>query len=201
MPLFAETGTIGPLRWAWRPHERGAEAETSVRNWLAAALGCAPQALPIIRDSHGRPRFDAPFAHHDLGWSHSGDGVLIAFGEAVEGQPIELGVDLERLRPRLRALDLARRFFTADEANWLAASPEHARALAFVRLWCAKEAVLKAHGRGLAFGLDRLAFGERAGQLALIACDPALGTASDWNLHEFAPQPGYRAVLAWRARP
>ena len=34
----------------------------------------------------------------------------------------------------------------------------------------------------------------------LSACDPALGRADDWHLHEWAPAPGYRAALAWHPR-
>src|SRR3546814_19369694 len=72
---------------------------------------------------------------------------------------------------------------------------------AFVRLGCAKEAVLKAHGRGLAFGLDRLEFALCGDDWALVACDPALGRPSDWTLHAFMPMPGYLASLAWRQVP
>ena len=201
MPLTAQSGAVGPLRWAWRPHVHGNSAEPAVRAWLAGPLDAPAQALPIARDRHGRPRLGAPFAGGDLGWSHSGDGLLMAYGAGVAGQPIELGVDLERPRPRPRAHDLARRFFTPAEADWLQAMPVDARDLAFVRLWCLKEAVLKAHGRGLAFGLHRLAFGERDGSLALVDCDAALGVATDWSVHELVPRLGYRAALAWRARP
>jgi 4'-phosphopantetheinyl transferase len=48
--------------------------------------------------------------------------------------------------------------------------------------------------------LDKLAFAQGDGVLALVACDPALGTPADWQLLEFIPQPGYRAALAWRRR-
>lgn len=201
MPLIAESGVAGPLRWTWRPHAHGSAAEPGVRAWLAGLLETAANALPILRDQHGRPRLGAPFANHDLGWSHSGEGLLMAFGAGVTDTPIELGVDLERLRPRPRAQDLARRFFTPAEADWLQVLPADTRDLAFTRLWCAKEAVLKAHGRGLAFGLHRLAFGERNGMLVLVDCDAALGAATDWTVHELVPHPGYRAVLAWRTRP
>ncbi len=162
--------------------------------WLAEELHTSPGALPLRRDGFGRPRLEAPYALHDVGWSHSGDGLLIALGEG-----IVLGIDLELSKPRPRALDLARRYFPATEAAWLATLPDPAREAAFLRLWCAREAVLKAHGRGLAFGLDRAVFGERSGRLALLACDTALGVAADWSLHEFVPRPGYRAALAWRA--
>src|SRR3546814_2115637 len=92
---------------------------------------------------------------------------------------------LELLRPRPRALALAERFFVRSETGALLALPAEAREAAFVRLWCAKEAVLKAHGRGLAFGLDRLEFALCGDDWALVACDPALGRPSDWTLHAF----------------
>ena len=72
--------------------------------------------------------------------------------------------------------------------------------VAFIRLWCAKEAVLKAHGYGLAFGLDRLAFAETRDGLSMTQCDADLGAVDDWSLIEFVPAVGYRAALAWRSR-
>ena len=181
------------LRCAWRAHHRGTPAEPLVRDWLGAELDYAPAAIVLTRDLHGRPRLDAPHARFDLSWSHSGDGLLVALGEG-----IDVGVDLERLRPRPRALELARRFFHPDEAAWLAGLPEPARNDAFIRLWCAKEAVLKAHGRGIAFGLDKFGLAESDGTLAVREAHPHLG--GPWSLHEWAPRPGYRAALAWRPR-
>jgi len=186
---------VAGLHLAWREHRHGTPAEPLVRAWLAAELGADPAALALARDPHGKPRLLGAQAGDDVSWSHSGDHLLVAFGRGVA-----LGVDRERLRPRPRALELARRFFHPREATWLAARPEPGRELAFVRLWCAKEAVLKAHGRGLAFGLHRLEFADDDAGLRLVACAPELGMPGDWSLHEAAPEPGYRAALAWRAR-
>jgi 4'-phosphopantetheinyl transferase len=111
------------------------------------------------------------------------------------------GADHELLRPPPRALALAERFFAPAETEVLAALPAAAQEAAFVRLWCAKEAVLKAHGRGLAFGLHRLQFALRDGEWTLVACDPELGRPADWTLHAFMPIPGYLASLAWRSIP
>jgi len=180
--------------WAWRPLPRGAAAEPFAREWLAAQLGACAEALPIERDARGRPHLRAPFAAFDCNWSHSGDGLLVVLGR---GQRV--GVDLEWLRPRARALALAQRYFTATEVAWLGTLAAAACERAFLRLWCAKEAVLKAHGHGLSFGLHRLEFTEDAGRLALRACDPALGRPDDWTLQELAPAPGYLGAVAWRA--
>jgi 4'-phosphopantetheinyl transferase len=192
--MFSEADAlrVGPVRCAWGPHRHGTPAEPLARPWLAAALGVPAATLGLARDEHGRPRLAAP--GFDASWSHSGERLLVALGAGVR-----VGADLELLRPRPRALALAGRFFTPAEAAALAALPAAALEPAFVRLWCAKEAVLKAHGRGLAFGLDRLEFRREGEGWRLAACDPELGAPGDWTLHAFAPMPGYLATLAWRA--
>lgn len=169
-------------------------AEPLARDWLATQLDWQADALPLRRDPRGRPQLDAPLATFDCNWSHSGDGLLVGLGH-----DLQIGVDLEWRRPRTRALEVADRYFAASEAVWLASLTGAARDDAFLRLWCAKEAVLKAHGHGLSFGLDRLEFGEHAGALRLHACDPALGRPGQWSLQELAPAPGYLGAMAWRS--
>lgn len=194
---------FGPVRCAWWPYRRGESAEPRVRDWLAGVWGLPADAVRTTRDTHGRPQLDGGPHHADVNWSHSGDWLIAA---AAEGARV--GIDLEMHQPRPKALALARRFFAAEEAAALAALADDPAALewAFTRLWCAKEAVLKAHGRGLSFGLHRLRFAldtdrdtADAPVPRLLACDPALGTPADWRLHAWAPVPGALATLAWRA--
>lgn len=194
MSLPAGHLTLGSVRCAWRPHRHGTPAEPLVRDWLSQSLGGEAIALPFARSARGRPSLGAPHAGVDVSWSHSGDGLLMAFGEGVQ-----LGVDLEILRPRPHALALAQRFFTVREAAHLAALSGTAQEHAFTRLWCAKEAVLKAHGHGLSFGLQRLEFARDDGRWCLQACDAALGAVAQWHLQALTPAPGYVAALAWRA--
>jgi 4'-phosphopantetheinyl transferase len=196
-PVARDAQHHGPVHWAWLPHVRGQLADPTARAWLARQLDLAPEALRLTRDTRGRPHLGAPSAGYDCSWSHSGDGLLVALAEGVR-----LGVDSERLHARPRALELAQRYFTAAEHDWLAtftAGPSRDRA--FLRLWCAKEAVLKAHGHGLSFGLHRLRFEARDDRLRLVACDPPLGRVEDWSLHEFEPAADYVAALAWRPHP
>jgi len=190
----AVAGAARDLRWSWHEHRHGTPTDPVAKVWLAAALDVAPGELNLGREPRGRPRLGPPQAGFDCSWSHSGDGLLIALGQGVE-----LGVDCERVRPRPRALDVACRYFTGAEHDWLAAhATGDTRDRAFLRLWCAKEAVLKAHGHGLSFGLEKLRFVEEGAALVLAECDPGLGAARDWSLHEFEPASGYVAALAWR---
>jgi len=160
--------------------------------WLAEQLGRAPEALHLHRDARGRP-FLADAGDVDVNWSHSGERLLVAFARGVQ-----LGVDLEFQRPRRNTLALAERFFAPAEAAQLRALPATTREIAFTRLWCAKEAVLKAHGHGISYGLERLVFALDGDAWQLVHCEGELGRAQDWSLHAFTPLPGYLAALAWR---
>lgn len=182
-------------RWAWLPLPRRMPAEPVARQWLGGLLDYAPDGLPLTRNPHGRPVFGPPLQHLDCNWSHSGDGLLVALAEERC-----VGIDLEWVKPRPNALALAGRFFHASETAWLEAMQPPEQEAAFLRLWCAKEAVLKAHGRGLSFGLDRLVLEAGAKGLQIAACDGALGAPGDWSLTELAPAPGYVGALAWRCR-
>jgi len=178
------------------PHAPRQRGEPQARESLAHTLGFAPETLPITRDAQGRPHFIAPLHHLETGWSHSGEALLLALGE-----DIELGVDIEHLRPRPRAMDLAERFYHPEETAWLRGfDDDDARLLAFVRVWCIKEAVLKAHGQGISFGLHRFHVVLDDGTPRLDTCDAGLGRPDDWRLHEWAPRPDYRAALAWHPR-
>jgi 4'-phosphopantetheinyl transferase len=179
----------------WRlayDHHRGREP---LIRMLAAYLG-QPAATVQLEDSpHGRPALAG--AHRDafaFNWTHSHDEALIAIARGISP-----GVDLERMRPHPKALPIARRYFSPDETALLEALPVELRDRAFLELWTAKEAVLKALGRGLAFGLDRLSI---AGSSEW----PVLGRlegheATQWQLHRLALGVDHVGALAWQGEP
>lgn len=190
-PASAESASP---RWTLLPHARGDAAMPLAQDWLAREFGGNARDYAFERDARGRPQLRR--AGLDCNWSHSGEHLLVVAGEG-----LRVGADLESMRPRANALPLARRFFAHEEIAWLSERGNIEPAAVeknFLRLWCAKESVLKAHGRGLAFGLHRLAFAEQDGLLFLQRCDPELGDPRDWNVREFLPAPGTFAALAWR---
>lgn len=189
--VHAEAGPHA-VRWTWLAHRHGHPAEPEARAWLAGQLG--DPGLSLNRDERQRPHLNPPHQGYDCNWSHSGERLLVALARQAR-----IGVDLERLHRRPRALEVAARFFSQTEAGWLRGHRDLDRA--FLRLWCAKEAVLKAHGHGLSFGLEKLRFEDGADGLRLVECDPALGLPQDWTLREIEPAPGYLGALAWRPRP
>lgn len=78
--------------------------------------------------------------HYNL--SHSGNWVVIVFGDS------EVGVDVEKLRTDTDMDAIARRFFTAEEQRYVFAE-EQKRHQRFFEIWTGKESYLKYLGTGL----------------------------------------------------
>jgi 4'-phosphopantetheinyl transferase len=179
----------------WYLDYRPAQGRQPLRLTLAAYLGIDADAVTLVEGEHGRPRLDpAHGASLDFNWSHSGEHALIAVARGISP-----GIDIERRRPQPRALPIARRFFGNDEADALAALPEEARDAAFLEIWTAKEAILKAHGRGIGYGLQRLRILSTRAQLRLLRFDD--DDVDAWQLQRLAIAPDLVGALAWRGAP
>lgn len=179
----------------------------SPREISAAAHGRAVRLLQqyagteapptLVRNEHGKPLAEGsgyPF----FNISHAGPLLALAFA-----RDAEMGVDIESRARVTASSELAARFFTASEAAHLARLDQALRAESFLRLWTCKEAVLKAMGQGLSFGLDRVAFelDEKAWPHALMHVVEAKGCVDDWQLRHFNVDDEHVGSLAWRGEP
>ncbi len=98
--------------------------------------------ISLHKDTRGKPQVPGSGVHLSL--SHSGRCLVVAVG------PVDLGVDIEYLRYPDKWPALLR---------WIAAPGERAEAATgtdFLRVWTAKESLVKALGSGLDYGLHRL---------------------------------------------
>ena len=125
-----------------------------------------PADIEVSKDQLGRPVVSgawssAPAAAPHVSISHSG-GIAVA-AAADRGRWDGVGVDLELLAGRHGDLDFV---FTPGEHELLDAPDPSARGEWSLRLWCAKEAVAKALGIGLA---------RHHKDLEAVACDEASG--------------------------
>ncbi|HEY7429519.1 MAG TPA: 4'-phosphopantetheinyl transferase superfamily protein [Streptosporangiaceae bacterium] len=173
-----------------RPQDgvRFAASRGAVRVILSAYLGCEPERVRFADDGGGQPRLAAG---HSLQFSvsRSGDIALLAVS------PDPVGADLERVRPRPGLADLVTARFPAAEAACVAAGCAGSPTRSFYRHWVAKEAYIKATGRGLAVLRD-----------AELECGPApvirfRGMAEPgWKVSLTEALPGYAAAIV-AARP
>ena len=175
------------------PREIGVAARAVLARFLCVYANCA-QTPAIERGAHGKP-FAPALPDLQFNLSHSGPHVLLAFAR---GQAI--GIDLERCDRQLSVDGIAQRFFAAREAQALARLPPASQRETFLRLWTHKEAVVKALGSGLNFGLERIEFaldqGREVGALLAIAIEA--GPTSEWIVRRIDPAPGLLGALAWR---
>jgi 4'-phosphopantetheinyl transferase len=118
-------------------------ARGGLRVILSAYTGVPPAELVFQVGSHGKPSLSTDPAI-EFNVSHSAGFVLIGVT-----QGIPCGVDIERARAGRHEAAIADGFFSPREIRWLANT-----AGGFFRLWTAKEAVIKAVGRGLSIPLS-----------------------------------------------
>lgn len=174
------------------PHWQKLHAATdapAVRALLGAYVGLAPDRLRIGRGEHGKPQLVDAALQFNL--AHTGNALLLALSRS-----IAVGVDLEARNRHTRALpELAQRWFAPREAQVLAALPEAAQQVAFLRLWTCKEAVLKCSGLGIGVGLQRIEF-----ELSAQAQVCAVRADAGWQLLALEPDAAHLGALAWRGQ-
>ncbi|MEZ5797653.1 MAG: 4'-phosphopantetheinyl transferase superfamily protein [Paracoccaceae bacterium] len=201
-PLAGSARALQRWRSALSPDEsaraarfvRPADADAFVvgrgmlRQILGQVTGLPPQDLVFDYGAQGRPSLRGA-AMPLFNLSHSGGRAVLAVAD--DGQP---GVDIEWMRPVEPAV--AWHHFSQAE-NWaLAAMTGAAWQDGFFRCWTRKEAVLKAHGDGLALPLS----GFDVSLDALDACVLRMefDDARAWRLAPFEPAPGYVGAVALR---
>lgn len=131
-----------------RDRVRYVVGRTMLRCVAGVSTGRTPETVEVVPGPHGKPVVAG--AQLSVNVSHSGDWVLVA---ATEGARV--GVDVEFRDPSVDVGGVAGTVFSSWENEALRACPEDVRTDLFYEIWTRKEAVIKADGRGIQFGLQR----------------------------------------------
>jgi len=157
-------------------------------------LGLAPADVEILADENGRPEVRGAWATRlgvvpAVSISHS-NGVAVALCALAPDHLI--GIDIESVSRRRPGFEKAA--FTARERGIVASLSDAQRPEWYLRLWCAKEAVGKALGRGLADGLHAMEV--KAAEFDAGAVRLELGE----SLRAQFPDLGRREIVTYTAR-
>jgi len=120
-----------------------AACRAALRGILGREIGLAPREVPLVFSEFGKPLLSPPFDGLHFNLSHCPDLALVAI--SLDGP---IGIDLEALSRAPDLLECENSFCHPEEIRTLPAGTE-ARAAQLLRIWTAKEAVLKALGTGL----------------------------------------------------
>jgi 4'-phosphopantetheinyl transferase len=160
----------------------------TLRRVLARYTGLSPREITFATGPVGKPHLPR-FPHLKFNASHSGDAYLCAVASE-----IEIGADVEKIKP-LEDMDaIARHFFAPAEQSALFQLPEAGRIRAFYECWTRKEAVIKCTGEGVTRPLDsfEVAFGPTI-EPKLLRIDQV--QEPPWQVASFEPYPGYIAAI------
>ena len=177
-----------------------------LRHLLSRYCGVAPDSLRFKTTASGKPSLQAPeqtLAQAGAGapssslqfnLTHSDDRALLGVSDGRE-----LGIDLERVRSNLEALDISRHYFFGAEREAIENALSVMRDRTFFRYWVAKEAVLKAQGVGLGFPLDRFCihFHPDGDTAHIETLDPAV-LERDWTVRMLPCEADWAAAVAAR---
>lgn len=196
-PLDPDADTRGDIG----PRSVGISRQRTLRRFylrllLGAYLGVPGKDVSILRDPRGKPFLDPACCSTPLSFSiaRSDGRALIAVG-----RDAPVGVDLEPAgRAPGDALNLARRYFSAAEADALARLEGESLRRAFLHTWACKEAVVKASGRGIANQLCRFTVSIDP-DAAPAVLDSQEGDADQWTLLMVFPEPDHLGAVAMHA--
>ena len=172
--------------WRWR----GPRRDPGIDALLAAYLGVPAGQVRWSAGAHGKPCLDPDTLA--VNWSHCDGFLLLAVAEGAA-----VGVDLEISRPLRRREALLERAFTVSERDALSGASDARLLLA----WAFKEALVKATGRGIAYGLKRIELDLETPSPRLSRLDGPAGPAAQWQLQLLTQPDEALAAVAYAGPP
>jgi 4'-phosphopantetheinyl transferase len=203
---WADDGQLGPFEATLSPDEQVRQrrfvfpehrrqfliSHAFLRLVLSQYAPVAPAAWSFVNGAHGKPAL-APQSMPELHFNLSHTRGLAAVAVARQ----EVGVDAENIERRDPGIELARRYFSAEEVAHLSPLEGEQRKSAFFDFWTLKEAYIKARGLGLALPLDQFWFQLGSGSPPRVAFSEHLQDhAADWQFVQFQVAPGWRLAVA-----
>jgi 4'-phosphopantetheinyl transferase len=172
-------------------------ARSALRDILGRYLVLPAETIAFCVDPLGKPSLaNAGRRPPYFNLSHSRELALVAVTRCGA-----IGVDVESVREMVTREQLAERFFHPHEIATLQRLPAGERAASFFNAWTRKEAFLKATGKGIGFGIDRVEVTLAPGEPPrVLSIDGDPGAAAKWSLAAFQPAPDYVGAVALEGR-
>ena len=134
------------------PRDQFVISRALLRQVLGRYLHIEARDVHLRITTNGKPELAATSGVQDdlrFNLSHTAGAAVIAVTLSRQ-----VGIDVERIRTDTNAMELAERFFSRPEVEWLRSQPDSEQIPAFFTCWTGKEAYIKAHGEGLSMPLN-----------------------------------------------
>ena len=157
-----------------------------VRTVLSRYLAVDAKDWAFSTNTYGRPEIankEASDCSLSFNISHTQGLIVLAVTKGCS-----LGVDVENVAARKVSIDIANRYFAAQEVEALNAVSPGQQQYRFYEYWTLKESYIKARGMGLYLPLDKFSFHYPKEDTVELAIDPELGDDSArWQFWQMQP--------------
>jgi 4'-phosphopantetheinyl transferase len=170
-------------------------AHDLLRRSLSRYAAIAPADWRFGANEHGKPTIanadpKARSLSFNLSYTRGCAACAIASGG-------HIGVDVESTEQPENVQEVAERYFSRNEIDWIRSGSKVSRNNRFTELWTLKEAFLKAVGVGLSGSLKQISF-----QIDEHSCvkvfAPSVVDADEWHFGLFEPLESVRLAVAVR---
>ena len=155
-----------------------------------------PKSIRFGVEKHGKPYVKSPSeAQQPFNVTHTDGLVMCAIREIAKHHRL-IGLDVERLDRRTDT-EIADRYFSEPEIEYLQQFQCEERRRVFLRIWTLKESFIKAIGTGLQTPLADFAFEQIDSDTPTIRMlDPKFHSDLRWQLLSIEPRPGFIGAIA-----
>jgi 4'-phosphopantetheinyl transferase len=162
---------------------------------LGKYLNSDPRQIAFTVTSHRKPELAIK---SDIRFNLSHTDGLTAVGVTRLGR---IGIDVERIQRKVNVLELAERFFSRKETDWVRTHSEEERVPIFLACWTAKEAYIKAHGEGLSIPLDGFScMAESTKRRVRLDVFGNVEESERWSLWRLDVPPEFKGAVAIEAK-
>ncbi len=190
--ILNEEEKIKAKKFRFEKHQkRFAFTRSNLKRILSCYLSISPQEINFQYNAYGKPQLLDNINTIDLQFNISHSEEIAIYGITCHNL---IGVDVEYIRPMPEAENLAKRFFSRKEFEQISrlSSPEKTRE--FFRFWTAKEAYLKAIGKGISGGLEKVELSTHEPRVFINL--PESNTIT-YSLFYLTPDDNYLAAIAF----
>ncbi|MDI6687881.1 MAG: 4'-phosphopantetheinyl transferase superfamily protein [Desulfobacterales bacterium] len=159
---------------------------------LSACTCCDPELFEFIENNYGKPDLKPGLVTMPVKFNISHSRNVTACALALGS---EIGMDIED-HSRKIDLNIADRFFSKPESEYLRSCPDKDRQEVFFDFWTLKESYIKARGMGLSIGLDKFGFKIDKKNVCINFHESLNASPEQWKFFRFSPVENYKAAIS-----
>ncbi len=151
-----------------------------------------PDSFEFIENEYGKPDLKPGGIKIPLKFNLSHSSGVTACALALG---YEIGVDIENYRRKID-LNIADRFFSKPEVEYLSKCPDKDKQTVFFDFWTLKESYIKARGMGLSIGLDKFSFKIGKKNISINFHESLNDYQDQWQFFKFSPIKNFTAAIS-----